>query len=474
MSAMQARSYWGGDWKTGEGEAIKSLNPTRPDEVVAEAKAASVGQVAEAVSGAEQGLAEWNAKSGSQKADILNKWADVVAANIDAWADVLVQEVGKPRVEAKGEAGRCVHILRYYAGECVRPMGQVIPALNPNALQYSWQRPVGVVGLITPWNFPVAIPLWKAAPALAAGCSVILKPSELSSVSADLLMQSAIEAGVPAGAFNVVQGGGETGAALVNHEGVKAISFTGSVATGSKIAEICTKRNIKFQGEMGGKNASIVLPDGNLDLAAKLTAAGAMRFAGQKCTATSRVVVDEAVRGDFLTKLTEQIEALPFGDPDDMKTAVGPLINQAAQEKNAAAIQENKGRIAHSHGHDQGGYFVPCTVVDGVGADEDLAQTELFGPVLAVIPSSGVDQALEIANNTEFGLSSSIFTQDISKAMEYARVIETGMVRINGDTTGVDPHAPFGGMKSSSSHSREQGPVALDFYQETKTVQINP
>lgn len=473
---MQARSYWNGSWKEGSGEAIQSVNPSNPDEVLASAGAATQAEVAEAVESAQEGFKAWNQLTGAQRGDHLFKWADVVAASVDEWANALVKEVGKPMGEAKGEAGRCVAILRYYAGECVRPTGTVIPALAATSLQYSWQRPVGPVGLITPWNFPLAIPLWKAAPALAAGCSVVLKPSEMSSVCGALLAESAEKAGMPPGVFNVVQGGGmPTGVALVSHPGIKAVSFTGSVGAGKKIGEVCADRNIKFQGEMGGKNASIVMADGNLDLAAKLTAAGAMRYAGQKCTATSRVIVEKSVVEEFTKRLKAEIEALPFGDPADMATAIGPVISEASHQKLAGVLEREKGRVAHTHGAQNGkGYFVPCTVIEKVSANEPVAQEELFGPVLAVIEAEQLDHAIEIANATPFGLSSSIFTQDISKAMIYADRIEAGMVRINGDTTGVDPHAPFGGMKASSTHSREQGPVGMDFYQETKTVQINP
>ncbi|HVZ78946.1 MAG TPA: aldehyde dehydrogenase family protein, partial [Gemmatimonadaceae bacterium] len=381
---------------------------------------------------------------------------------------------------ARGEAARCVAILRYYAGEAVRPAGDVIPAQVANALQFSLREPLGVVALITPWNFPAAIPLWKAAPALAFGNTVVLKPAEAASHVATLLAESAHAAGLPAGVFNVVLGNGaRIGPELLNAGAIRAVSFTGSARVGATVAAACAARNIRYQTEMGGKNVGIVLADADLDRAASLVAAGAMRYAGQKCTATSRVIVARGVEGAFLDRLRAQVAALPLGPVTDPRAAVGPVISEQAKRFIAQKLDESGAdqvvpttipateEFAH-------GFFVAPTIARGVESRADLAQVELFGPVIATITADDLDHALTLANDSVYGLSASLYTQDLRAALDYVRRIDVGLVRVNGDTTGVDPHAPFGGMKGSSSGTREQGPAAREFYTEIKTVQLNP
>jgi aldehyde dehydrogenase (NAD+) len=337
-----------------------------------------------------------------------------------------------------------------------------------------------VVALITPWNFPLAIPLWKAAPALAFGNTVVLKPSEASSYMAMLLAETASAAGLPAGVFNVVLGTGATvGEALLHHEAVRGISFTGSSAVGATVARIAAERNVRYQTEMGGKNVVIVAPDADLDAAAMLAAAGAMRYAGQKCTATSRVVIDKRVERDFLTRLRAQVESLPLGPVDDPAAAVGPLISERSRSSVQRALDDARperlfgGELPSDPRFARGYYFAP-TVIRFSDPDAPLAQRELFGPVLGTLVADDLEHAIALANRTPYGLSASLFTRDIRTALRYVHQIQAGLVRVNGDTTGVDPHAPFGGMKGSSSGSREQGPAAREFYTETKTVQINP
>ncbi|MBX6364013.1 MAG: aldehyde dehydrogenase family protein, partial [Gemmatimonadetes bacterium] len=278
----------------------------------------------------------------------------------------------------------------------------------------------------------------------------------------------------------VVQGsGGVVGEALLRAEAVRAVSFTGSTRVGAEVARIAAERNIRYQTEMGGKNVVIVAPDADLELAARLTAAGAMRYAGQKCTATSRAVVVRSVEDAFLAKLREQVEALPLGPVDDASAAVGPLITEDARERIRRAVAAAGGtRVCGGSAPERepfsrGFYFSP-TVIRDVDPASPLAQDELFGPVLATFSAADMDEAIALANRTRYGLSASLFTRDLNAALEYVRRIETGLVRVNGDTTGVDPHAPFGGVKASSSGSREQGPAAREFYTEIKTVQINP
>ncbi len=392
----------------------------------------------------------------------------------------MAREVGKPITEARGEVTRCVAILRYYAGEAVREIGQVIPSQLPGALQFTLRQPLGVVAVVTPWNFPLAIPLWKTAPALAFGNTVVWKPAETASHMATLLAETASAAGLPAGVFNVLLGSGAIiGDLLVSHESVRAVSFTGSSDVGARVAATAAARNVRFQTEMGGKNVAIVLPDADLDLAASLIAGGAMRFAGQKCTATSRVVVDSGVEDAFLKKLKARVEALPLGPVTDPAAAVGPLISEDARQSVLKALEacparQVSGGLVPTDPPFLRGYFLAPAVVAQVEAESNLAQEELFGPVLAVLAARDLEQAIELANRTRYGLSASLFTRNLRSALGYIDRIEAGLVRVNGDTTGVDPHAPFGGLKGSSSGSREQGPAAREFYTEIKTVQVSP
>jgi aldehyde dehydrogenase (NAD+) len=392
----------------------------------------------------------------------------------------MAREVGKPIGEARGEAARCVVILQYYAGEAVRSMGDVIPAQVPGALQFSLREPLGVVALITPWTFPAAIPLWKAAPALAFGNTVVLKPAEASSYVATLLAKSAEDAELPSGVFNVVLGtGAELGPALIEAEQVRGVSFTGSAAVGAGVARSATARNIRYQTEMGGKNVGIVLADADIARAAALTAAGAMRYAGQKCTATSRVIVAREVEAPFMDAIRKQVEGFRIGPVTDPASAVGPVISERSRDNIRRVLQAAGGEqitpVPLPAGDDFAhGFFAAPTIIRGIAPDSPVAQEEIFGPVLAWLAANDLEHALTMANQTKYGLSASLFTRDVASALTYMRRIEVGLVRVNGDTTGVDPHAPFGGMRGSSSGSREQGPAARDFYTEIKTVQINP
>jgi aldehyde dehydrogenase (NAD+) len=454
------------------------LNPSNPEDVVAHVSSGAPEDASRAVTAAQEALDSWRALPGPVRAEHLHKWAEVIGGRREALAQAMSREVGKPIAEARGEVGRGEVILRYYAGEAVRQVGEVIPAQAPDALQLTLREPLGVVALITPWNFPVAIPLWKAAPALAFGNTVVLKPAEDASAMASLLAETASLAGLPMGVFNVVPGAGATvGPALIGAGAVRAVSFTGSAAVGASVAAACTARNIRYQTEMGGKNVVIVAADADLDRAALLTAAGAMRYAGQKCTATSRAILLRPIADRFLAILKAQVEALPLGPVDDPASAVGPLINARARDRVSAAVQGAAfvtGGAPPVDSRFQRGFFFLPTVVRDVAPDAGLATEEVFGPVLATFVVDDLDQAIALANRTRYGLSASLFTRDLSNALRYVRRIETGLVRVNGDTTGVDPHAPFGGVKGSSSGSREQGPAAREFYTEIKTVQIHP
>jgi acyl-CoA reductase-like NAD-dependent aldehyde dehydrogenase len=459
---------------------VADVNPSDARDVVAEIPGGDPRDVERAVEAAESALQPWKALTGPARAEHLFRWADVLSARREELALAMAREIGKPISEARGEVARGTVILRYSAGDAVRAVGEVVPAQAPQALQYFVREPLGVVALITPWNFPLAIPLWKAAPALAFGNTVVLKPAETSSRMAVLLAETAKDAGLPPGVFNVILGSGAAiGGALLGAGPVRAVSFTGSAAVGARVAAAAASRNIRFQTEMGGKNAVIVAEDADIDRAAALTAAGAMRFAGQKCTATSRAIVVRSVADRFVDAVLEKISTLPLGPVEDPAAAVGPLISRDSRDAilhdlGAAGGERVCGGTPPTQEAFSRGFFLLPTVIRGVSPDAELARKELFGPVLAVILAEDLDEAVTIANDSAYGLSASLFTRELKRAIEYIPKIEAGLVRINGDTTGVDPHAPFGGTKGSSSGSREQGSAAREFYTEIKTVQIHP
>jgi aldehyde dehydrogenase (NAD+) len=479
-SAAALQSFIGGEFRASAGERfVPDRNPSDSEDIVGLVPAGSPEDVAAAVGSAAAAWPAWRGLTGPARAEHLYRWSAAIGAQQEALAQAMAREVGKPIGEARGEVGRCVAILRYYAGEAVREIGQVIPSQLPGTVQFTLRQPLGVVALITPWNFPAAIPLWKTAPALAFGNTVVLKPAEAASRMATLLAETAAAAGLPAGVFNVLLGSGSViGDPLLNNSSVAAVSFTGSSGIGARVAAAAAARNIRYQTEMGGKNVAIVLPDADLDVAASLVANGAMRFAGQKCTATSRIVVDAGVEEPFLKKLRAQVEALPLGPVTDPASAVGPMVSDEARQSVVKTIARSgltamTGGAAPKEPAFSRGFFLAPTVISGVDPDSPLAQEELFAPVASVLRARDADEAIALANRTRFGLSASLFTRDIKSALTYIQRIEAGLVRVNGDTTGVDPHAPFGGMKGSSSGSREQGPAAREFYTEIKTVQVS-
>ena len=458
--------------------AHERRNPSDPSDIIALAPVASAAEVDAVVTAAATAFAAWRNQSGPARAEALYRWGDAIALRGEELAQMMAREVGKPISEARGEVARATVICRYYAGEAVREIGDVIPAQAADALQFTLRDPLGPVALITPWNFPLAIPLWKAAPAIAFGNTVVLKPSELAPRTSHLLAETALAAQLPNGVFNIIHGDGTTGAALIAHDLIRAVSFTGSQAVGSRVAITAAQRNIRVQTEMGGKNVVIVAADADLDRAAALTAAGAMRYAGQKCTATSRVIVDRAVESAFLERLAAAVAALPLGSVTETKCAVGPVITPESQRRIESALSDHHaetlfGGVLPDEARYRIGNWLAPRVIRFHAATDPLALTELFGPVLGVLVAEDFDHAITMANATPFGLSASLFTSDLRAAVGYLRRIEVGLVRVNGDTTGVDPHAPFGGMKGSSSGSREQGRAARDFYTEIRTIQIH-
>jgi aldehyde dehydrogenase (NAD+) len=475
--------YVGGEWlPASEGEHTPDLNPSDSRQVLARVPQAGPETLDRAVEAATAAFRPWKQATGQARANVLHAAANLLARERDDLARIMATEVGKPIAEAGQESDRGVMILRYFAEEAVHPNGAVIPAQTAGSLQFTLRQPLGPVAVISPWNFPLAIPLWKLAPALAYGNTAVWKPAEVASLTAHRLAEIFDEAGLPAGVLNLLLGKGSVlGDALVGHPGIRGVTFTGSDGVGAGIAATASRRNIKYQLEMGGKNAALVLADADLDHAAKLVAGGAFRFAGQKCTATSRAIVANEVADAFVGKLKREIEALPLAPATDPDSAIGPLITSGSLDnvRRYAEGGSKEGDLVFGGAPPAGpqyeaGYFFQPTVIVGVPPHAPVAQEEVFGPLLVVEHAADLQQAIEIANGTKYGLSVSLFTRDINTALEYIHEIDCGMVRVNGDTTGVDPHAPFGGMRGSSSHSREQGPAAVEFFTELKTVQINP
>ncbi|MEP6692068.1 MAG: aldehyde dehydrogenase family protein, partial [Gemmatimonadaceae bacterium] len=372
------------------------INPSDARDVVAMVPDGTAADASAAVSAAAEALPKWRALPGPARAEFLHRWAAAIDARREEMAQALAREVGKPIGESRGEVGRCVVILRYYAGEAVRAVGEVIPAQAAGALQFTLREPLGVVALITPWNFPLAIPLWKAAPALAFGNTVVLKPAEVASHAATLLAETARAAELPAGVFNVVLGHGSVvGPALLAEDAVRGVSFTGSGAVGATVAAAAAARNIRYQTEMGGKNVVIVSADADLDLAATLTAGGAMRYAGQKCTATSRAVVVREVEDRFLEKLRSQVESLSIGPVAEASAAVGPMISAAARDAVRRAVDGSdaerlSGGAAPGDPRFADGFFYSPTILRRVPLDSAIARDELFGPVLATFVAADV------------------------------------------------------------------------------------
>lgn len=475
-------NYINGQWRAAlTGERTSGINPAKRSEVVAYLPQSGKADVDAAVQAAQGALAAWRRMSGAARGELLYKAAAIIERRLDEIAETMTREMGKTLAEAKGETARGVAILKYYAGEGMRRTGDVIPASDGEALMYTTRVPLGVVGIIAPWNFPVAIPLWKAAPALVYGNTVVLKPARETGATALKLAECFDEAGFPGGVVNVVCGSGAViGQALAEHPGVNGISFTGSNAVGKQVGLAAFARGAKFQLEMGGKNPIIVAEDADLDLAVDATVSGGLKSTGQKCTATSRVIVVDAVYDAFRDKLLAKVRQLKVGDGLESDTWLGPCASERQRETVLSyisqGVQEGASLLL---GGDQppggplaDGFYVQPTVFEGVTGGMTIYREEIFGPVLALVRVPSFEEAVRAANDNEFGLSASVYTRDIGRMLAFIRDIEAGMVRVNAETAGVELQAPFGGMKQSSSHSREQGQAAIDFYTSIKTIFI--
>ena len=453
---------------------IESRSPQAPSELVVSVPDTAPERVAAAAGAAREAATGWAHGPAPARAAALHACAEALAAATGDLSDLVVREVGKPIGEARAEIARGVAILRYFAQAALLPEGEVYPPADGVSLLHTRRRPHGVVGLITPWNFPVAIPLWKAAPALAFGNTVLLKPAPQSSAVALRLAELFADA-LPAGVLTVLTGLGETGQAIVDT--TDAVSFTGSVAAGQAVARRAVGRGIPVQCEMGGQNAAIVLPDADQEAAAAAIAAAAMGYAGQKCTATSRVIVvgDPA---PFAERLAAAVQALPVGDPADPATVVGPVIEARPRDAIRDAVRRAEAGGARvltgARQPDGDGFFQAPTLLAGVPAGDDLLSEEYFGPVCVVLGAESPEAAVRVANNVRHGLVAAVYTRNLGSALTLSDRLDVGMVKVNAPTTGVDFHAPFGGEKESSYGPREQGTAARDFYTRTVTVTLTP
>jgi alpha-ketoglutaric semialdehyde dehydrogenase len=462
-------------------ERARDINPARPSEVLAETLLADARIAADAAAAARAAFSAWRSASPGDRGDVLRRAGDRLERDAAEIGRDLAREEGKTFAEAVGETRRAAAILRYYAGQTFEPEGEVYPSANAATLLYSRREPVGVVVALTPWNFPLAIPAWKIAPALAFGNTVVWKPAELVPLTSLHLFEAIVEAGLPPGVLNLVLGRGSVvGSALVTHPEVSAVTFTGSNRVGGEVQLEAIRQGKKVQLELGGKNPAIVLADADLDHAAEQVARGAFLSAGQKCTATSRVIVDRSVHDELADRVAELARSWKVGDPLDEETKVGPIVSDVQLETVLGYLgraREERATVYAGGERADGlgeGYFVEPTVLSGLSAESAVVREEIFGPVAALLPADGYEDAIALANDTPFGLTAALFTRDLGTALRFTREIRAGVVKVNQETAGLEFHVPFGGMKESSSGSREQGKVARDFFTEWKTVYMDP
>jgi alpha-ketoglutaric semialdehyde dehydrogenase len=456
---------------------IISSNPALDDDVVARFTPAGGIDVDRAIVRADHAATAFRQLPAAVRGEALRTAADALAAGSQGFADLICREVGKPIVEATGEVARAVAILRFYAQVCLDPEGESFPSADARSLLVTRRAARGVVGLITPWNFPIAIPVWKLAPALAYGNACVWKPSQLAPACAQRLHELLVET-LPEGVLELLQGDGETGAALVAHPRVAAVSFTGSERVGHTVATQLAERGAAAQCEMGGQNAAIVLADADIDAATAMIASAAMGYAGQKCTATSRVICELPVYESLLESLTAAIRNLVLEHPSRPDCQVGPLISSAARDAALAAVARavaEGGRvITGGAALDAPGTYLQPTLIEVDDARAEIAQTEVFAPVCALLRADSADHAVALSNGVRYGLSTAVYTRDLDRVLALTRDLDTGLVRINQPTSGVDLHVPFGGEKASGYGPREQGRAAREFYTTTRTVLISP
>lgn len=462
-------SFINGEWVEGT-KLVPSLNPANINDVVGEFSFGDTVLVSRAVEAAGNSLPQWRSSTPQQRFDALDFIGAEILAHKEELGRLLSREEGKTLPEGIGEVNRAGQIFKFFAGEALRSGGELIPSVRPGVRVQVIRQPLGVCGLITPWNFPIAIPAWKIAPALAYGNTVVFKPAEATPALAWQLAEIISRSGLPAGVFNMVLGDGpQAGAALVEHPAVDAVSFTGSIATGRQIAQKCVENAKKVQLEMGGKNPLIVLDDAGLDVAVEAAANGAFYSTGQRCTASSRLIVTRGIYERFVDALVKKMQSLVVDDPLKTGTQIGPVIDERQLEKDQKYLEIGQAEGARCIGGERleretPGYFLAPALFVDTNNQMQINRDEIFGPIASVIPAADYDEALQIANDTPFGLSAGICTQSLKYAHHFMENSQAGMTMVNLPTAGVDYHVPFGGMKQSSYGSREQGSYAKEFY----------
>ncbi len=454
----------------------ESHNPSNTADIVAVMPNGGQAEVDAAVAAAKAAFPAWSEASPEMRSDVLDRAGTLVMERRETLGRLLSREEGKTLAEGIGETVRAGRILKYFAGEALRRHGQNLDSTRPGVEIQTYRQAVGVYGLITPWNFPIAIPAWKAAPALAFGNTVVMKPAGLTPATASALADILVEAGLPKGVFNLVIGRGDVGQSIVDHPDVDGLSFTGSQSVGAGVALGAIKRQARVQLEMGGKNPLIVLDDADLDRAVMIALDGSYFATGQRCTASSRLIVTDAIHDRFVAALADKVAALRVGDALDPNTQVGPAVSEAQMETSYRYIQiaqEDGGRLViggERITRDTPGWYVQPTLIADTDATMRINTEEVFGAVASTLRVKDYEEALHVANTTEFGLASGIVTQSLKHARDFQRRAKAGMTMVNLPTAGVDYHVPFGGSKASSYGAREQGFAAVEFYTQTKTA----
>jgi acyl-CoA reductase-like NAD-dependent aldehyde dehydrogenase len=483
VSAKLYKNLIGGEWVASRtGKTFQNISPANHTDVVGEFQASGAKDVDAAVAAATEAYKTWRLTPAPKRAEILYRTGELLSQRKEQYAREMTREMGKVLSETRGDVQEAIDTAYYMAGEGRRLFGQTTPSELQNKFAMSVRMPVGVIGMIAPWNFPMAIPSWKLFPALVCGNTCVIKPAEDTPLSTYNLVQTLIDAGLPPGVVNIVTGfGPDAGAPLVEHPGVRAISFTGSSEVGRIIGQTAAGLFKPCSLEMGGKNAMIVLDDANLDLALDGAVWGAFGTTGQRCTATSRIIVHKAVAKEFTKRLVERAKALKIGDGLDESIEMGPQVNEQQIEtstryceiakKEGAKLQTGGKRLSKG-GFAKGTFFEP-TVFGGVKPGMRIAQEEVFGPVVSVLECSSFDDALEIANNIQYGLSTALYSRDVNKAFKAMRDLEAGITYINAPTIGAEVHLPFGGVKQTGNGHREGGTGALDFYTTWKSVYVD-
>ncbi len=480
----QFRNYIGGEWASVQpGRTFVNFNPADTREAVAEYPQSNAADVAAAIEAARAAYSAWAAMTPVARGRILGKASQGIEAQKDQLAQFLTREEGKTLAESSGEVQRAADIFRFFGGLGYTFGGHTIPHDLPGNCLYTRREPLGVVGLITPWNFPIAVPAWKLAPALLSGNTVVLKPATQAPAMALELARILSESGLPKGVLNVVTGDGRVaGAALAAHPGVAALSFTGSHAVGHSVYQQLATRMARAQMEMGGKNPTVVLADADLDLAARLAAIAGFGLTGQACTATSRVIVEKSVAAAFTDKLAARAQAIRAGNGLQAGVTMGPAVNQTQLAGNLEHLEGalSQGAKVISGGQRLAGgdlafgHFMAPTVLGNVTPDMRIARDEVFGPIIAILTVGDFDEAIAVANGVDVGLCASVITRDFKRAMQFIERIEVGVVKVNQISTGLALQAPFGGVKKSSTDSfKEQGAGAIEFYSKLKTVYLD-